>query len=123
METILKRLDMFAYMYGPEKTPCSECQLNYRTRVELAQSNTENYFDGLCLDCMDRSNTKTGNADKDYWEHHKLKVGKWDRGCRVKHQQPTWYFSFMGRREDMDAFRKEQKARRHKALDGFSFMD
>ncbi|KAI4201417.1 MAG: hypothetical protein LQ350_003255 [Teloschistes chrysophthalmus] len=62
------------------------------------------YFDGLCLDCMDKSKAKTTDHDSDYWFHNNLDKDIWDRGCRGKHREPTWYFSFMGRRDDRDNF-------------------
>lgn len=49
---------------------------------------------------MDASKPKLGDADEDYWRHSKLGV-QWDLGCRVRHKQPTWYFSFLGRRAKM----------------------
>ncbi|KAI0013958.1 hypothetical protein F4779DRAFT_639098 [Xylariaceae sp. FL0662B] len=60
----------------------------------------EKKFDGLCLDCMHKF--KTGDEHSDYWEHGRLY--EFDRGCRFKHGQPTWYFSYMGRREIMSKF-------------------
>lgn len=70
--------------------------------VNAAVVNTREYFDGLCLDCMDRSKSKTGDEDSDYWRHHQLQEGEWDHGCRVRHGEPTWYFSFLGRNEKRD---------------------
>ena len=55
---------------------------------------------GFLLDCMNSSNPKLGDADEDYWKHTNLCV-HWDAGCRIRHQQPTWYFSFLGRRQKM----------------------
>ena len=49
---------------------------------------------------MDASKPKLSSNDEDYWKHDNLGVG-WDEGCRVSHDQPTWYFSFMGRRGKM----------------------
>lgn len=46
--------------------------------------------------------------DTDYWIHAELNV-EWDEKCRIIHGQPTWYFSFMGRREKMDLFWKKKK--------------
>lgn len=48
--------------------------------------------------------------DTDYWIHAQLNV-LWDEKCRIIHGQPTWYFSFMGRREKMDIFQKERRGR------------
>lgn len=51
------------------------------------------------------------DEDFDYWHH--ADRGIYDRACRVKHGQPTWYFSFMGRKEKMDLFHKKKDARRY----------
>ncbi|KAL2075340.1 hypothetical protein VTL71DRAFT_283 [Oculimacula yallundae] len=68
------------------------------------------YWEGLCLDCMDISKPRTGSIDNDYWTHNDTR--NYDRGCRIRHKRNTWYFSFMGRAEIMDAFKHEQQARK-----------
>ena len=68
------------------------------------------YFDGLCLDCLDRIKSKTQSSHDDYWEVDRIK--QWDKNCRVKHGQATWYFSFLGRREDREKMRRKYEARR-----------
>lgn len=65
----------------------------------------QEHFDGLCLDCMTR--TKSGSVDEDYWDHDKDKA--WSRGCSISHDQPTWYFSFMGRKTDMERHQREKQ--------------
>lgn len=47
--------------------------------------------------------SKFGDKDADYWRHDKGDM-TWDARCRIDHGQPTWYFSFMGRREKMLAW-------------------
>ena len=65
------------------------------------------YYDGMCLDCMDRLKPKTGDGDDDYWQHNNFRdEDGWFEGCRIKHKQPSWYFSFMGRKEDKDTLQK-----------------
>lgn len=54
-------------------------------------------FHGICVDCMKM--TKGKDVHEDYWEHDREK--QWDLGCSIHHGQPTWYFSFMGRKTDM----------------------
>lgn len=58
---------------------------------------------------MDKSKPKTGDIDRDYWEHDIEE--EWSAYCRINHKQATWYFSFMGRKADMKAH-KDRK-RRH----------
>lgn len=76
--------------------------------VKRIETRVRGYFDGLCLDCLDRSKPKLGDADKDYWRHATLKEHEWVRGCRFPHKQSTWYFSFNGRKEDRDRLIKEK---------------
>jgi hypothetical protein len=67
--------------------------------IEKLRKEVKADFNGLCLDCMDRTKPKYGTTDRDYWEHDRIQ--DWSRGCRFRHGQTTWYFSYMGRREDM----------------------
>lgn len=113
INVILDRLDHFKY--NPSKEACSTyCQRDYKRIVIGVQIATRNYFDGLCLDCMDRSKPKTGDVDKDYWRHHLLEEDDWVTSCRFPHKQPTWYFSFMGRKEERDRFREKWQAERRR---------
>ena len=114
MATILDRLGKFSY--EAKKLACSRnCRKDYKRTVNDAHDKTKTYFDGLCLDCMNQSNPVTGNADTDYWKHNSLKVSDFARSCRTKHQQPTWYFSFMGRRDAMDRFQRDLRASKYDA--------
>ncbi|KAJ8127152.1 hypothetical protein O1611_g6482 [Lasiodiplodia mahajangana] len=67
------------------------------SQVLRASKNVRKNFGGLCLDCMHKF--KTEGDDGDYFSHDQ--PGQHDHGCRVKHGQPTWYFSYMGRKELM----------------------
>lgn len=60
---------------------------------------------------MDRTKPVTGDHDMDYWEHDDLRVSDFSRECRTKHAEPTWYFSFMGRRDVLDRFVRNKRAR------------
>ncbi|KAF7174156.1 hypothetical protein CNMCM6106_008289 [Aspergillus hiratsukae] len=79
---------------------CLHCRLNGKVIVEEAIERVSKYFDGLCLDCMERTKDLKvdRNKDQDYWFHHLWKES-YDRKCRLSHGEPTWYFSFMGRKE------------------------
>lgn len=55
---------------------------------------------------------KTGDKDQDYWQFLSSKkismhglTTRCDDGCRVKHVEPSWYFSFMGSRKDYDEWK------------------
>lgn len=111
MTTIIERLNKFHF--EAKKNACVSCRSDYQRTVGLVRDNTRNYFDGLCLDCMDSSNPKTGDDDVDYWLHNDLNEDQRVRGCRHEHGQPTWYFSFMGRKETRDQYRRVKRMRRY----------
>ncbi|PVH83318.1 hypothetical protein DL98DRAFT_585607 [Cadophora sp. DSE1049] len=93
---------------------CNACDRHLRGyHVETARERTEDYWDGLCLDCMNKSKTKTGSVHSDYWLHNSLRT--WSRGCRLTgHSRNTWYHSFMGRHEEMEDYLEKQSKRENK---------
>lgn len=109
---LLGRLAKFKYSV-PESA-CMTCHYDYEQNVANTRANVKSYFDGLCLDCMDRSKPRTGDTDKDYWQHKELLETAVIRTCRFVHKQPTWYFSFMGRREDRERFKRLRKGNKNK---------
>ena len=109
MTTILQRLDNFSF--EARKDACRSCRTKYKELVATAQKTTRSYFDGLCLDCMDRTKSVTEDADMDYWKHNSLGKSDFVGHCLIKHNEPTWYFSFMGRREVRYRFLRSKRAR------------
>jgi hypothetical protein len=102
INTILERLQKFEASSKIRKIGgayCSRCSDNWDWGVKKAIEITEDYFDGLCIDCMDRSRPKRGNTDIDYWRQAESVNGRWDHKCRVRHGEPTWYVSWCGRAE------------------------
>ncbi|KAF2677236.1 hypothetical protein K458DRAFT_378687 [Lentithecium fluviatile CBS 122367] len=92
---IIDRLRQFELDWVP---PCGRCRsIDWVYEVRMAIQATQSYFDGLCLDCMDRSKPKGKNLDDDYWRHNESVGGRWDTNCRIKHNQSTWYVSWLGR--------------------------
>lgn len=85
-----------------KKTWISVKRRGQQVRVEVDDS-----FAGLCLDCLTK--TKFGCEDTDYWNH--CLDFDFDHGCTVPHGQPTWYFSYLGRPDNMKQYQKEKKAR------------
>ncbi|KAL8897858.1 MAG: hypothetical protein Q9207_006987 [Kuettlingeria erythrocarpa] len=106
---ILENLTKFSY--EAPAGACVLCRQNYKNIVTRVEENVSAYFDGLCLDCLDRSKPKTGDVDMDYWRHHELKEHEYTSGCRFPHRQPTWYFSFNGRKEERDRMAKKMHER------------
>jgi hypothetical protein len=92
---VVRRLKAFNYNYTPK---CNRCRgIDWETIVLKAQSNTLGYFNGMCLDCMNRSKPRGKNLDDEYEKHNQSIGGRWDTQCRIKHGQPTWYVSWLGR--------------------------
>lgn len=73
---------------------CNSCSRSWKRVVEYTRRQVESYFDGLCLDCM--QNTPDENSE--YWALDTPGY-VYDNTCRIRHGEPTWYFSFMGRGE------------------------
>ena len=97
---ILDRLEDFNFEAKP--SACGTCRGDYKGRVTRIEDYVRRYFNGLCPGCLDRSKPKLRDIDMDYWRHHKLKESDRITGCRFPHKQPTWYFSFNGRKEERD---------------------
>lgn len=71
---------------------------------EWVYTRMDDSFKGLCLDCFTRTKFDGEGEDEDYWNHcHNF---EFDYGCTVKHGQPTWYFSYMGRPEALQEWAK-----------------
>ncbi|RMZ66069.1 MFS transporter [Pyrenophora seminiperda CCB06] len=94
---VVRRLKAFSYNYTPK---CARCRsVDWETIVLKAQSNTLGYFNGMCLDCMHRSKPPCGGGtpDDEYEKRNQSINNRWDTQCRIKHGQPTWYISWLGR--------------------------
>ena len=92
---VARRLKAFDYNYTPK---CARCRsIDWETIVLKAQTNTLGYFNGMCLDCMDRSKPRGEDPDDEYEKHNQSVNGRWDTQCRIKHGRPTWYISWLGR--------------------------
>ncbi|KAL8912489.1 MAG: hypothetical protein Q9171_002502 [Xanthocarpia ochracea] len=111
MYQILELLRTFSYT--PPSEACSSCRQNYKSIVEGAESRSRCYFDGLCLDCMGGSKESTAREDSDYWNHNDPKENDKISGCREEHTQPTWYFSYMGRRQRKDTLYRSKTMERY----------
>ena len=93
---------LLQFRYEAPSTACVLCHMNFMGKIRRVHDNVEKSFDGLCLDCMDRSKSKLRDHHEDYWHHDRMEERGYSRHCRFTHGQPTWYFSFLGRKEDRD---------------------
>lgn len=100
-----------SFNYKPLSEVCIKyCRQNFNHLVLSTRSRVESYFQGLCMDCMNHTNLKSGDTDADYWDHNNYDPEDKFLDCRIRHKEPTWYFSFMGRREERDQFVKRKRA-------------
>jgi hypothetical protein len=81
-----------------EITNCS-CNFNYPQHVLAVHVALPDYIPGLCLDCIRLGITKEKHMRVECHERakHKRECAaisvRWDANCRVRHNQPTWYYS------------------------------
>jgi len=87
---LIERLDQFQLSSQPST----------KSRIENIQVGARKHFDGLCLDCINDTERVAGKhipkncpLQRVYGSCH-CEVD-WDEGCRIKHGQPTWYYSTM----------------------------
>jgi len=62
------------------------------------------------------TSSKFADFDDNYWRHDEPHT-RWDRNCRIEHDQPTWYYSHMGRKErviEWQEARRVEKAKKAK---------
>lgn len=124
VEEIISRL--MDYEYKGEGT-CDLCRRNWENDVSNAWVIALGYFDGLCMDCMGRSNfepkttggetdtsAETETRDELYWKKNVAVDGRWDTHCQFKHGEPTWYMSFCGQPQDRQKLVNERQLTRMK---------
>jgi hypothetical protein len=94
---ILEGLDHFEYNYIPG---CQKCRdIDWCDIVRVAKNKAETYFEGVCLDCQERSRTNPKISEAQYWDNNVIIHGQWDKKCRVSHGEETWYTSWTGKHE------------------------
>lgn len=101
------------FQYEPPNDTCKLCSSNLAAKtVAKAIKTTQFNFDGLCLDCLDDPTLR--DWDFDYLQHHAFKFRKFKRTmtCRVEHDEPSWYFSWVGRKQRGDVFERERETRK-----------
>lgn len=94
------RMHTYIESSADQPADCLVCTTDWNGVVRCAASRVASFFEGLCLDCVFRTADKDHLRDdqhydkKDYWIS--LESGdRFDRGCRIQHGEPTWYFSSM----------------------------
>jgi hypothetical protein len=75
VQQIINSLAAFSYGHTAACVRCNN--RDWESVVLKAKANANQYFDGLCLDCMDRSNPQGKDLDDDYWKHNQNANGRW----------------------------------------------
>ncbi|KAL5397809.1 hypothetical protein PMIN03_008740 [Paraphaeosphaeria minitans] len=113
---IIDELDKFEF--SPKTINCDSgaCAHDFKNSVNIAIRKAKFAFDGLCLDCMERSNIDhmEGQTRQAFLEKNSPFKGCWDIDCRYGHGRASWYYSWMGpssvRRDILNKYREEKKA-------------
>ncbi|CZR57053.1 uncharacterized protein PAC_06942 [Phialocephala subalpina] len=104
------------FQYHPPNGHCHLCASDLTTTtVAAAIKNCTNNFDGLCLDCIDKPRRRDWDADHYKHRGYKSKNIRFDKGCRFPHGEPTWWFSWIARRQDGVAKEPEHTSKKRKA--------
>ena len=79
---------------------CDDCKATFDHSKVREMGLTANYsFDGLCMDCMVRSGSQSREVKEIYWVADRSR--KWSENCRLPHGRPTWFFSYLGDKNEM----------------------
>lgn len=93
MLTLAEYMDKLTqFTFTPEATRCDSgaCHQDFRKAVDVSVDRAKYYFQGLCLDCMNRSKSSTGQSNGEYIEKNSPYKGCWDMDCRFGHKRETW---------------------------------
>lgn len=92
MGEILEELEKFEFT--PKTTTCESgvCLHDFKQSIQVAIRKTKGAFDGLCLDCMERSQVEHIDAEtrQAYLEKNSPFKTFWDTKCRFGHGRVSW---------------------------------
>jgi len=132
VEYTLRKLEQVApSVWQPTDCGSKYCSFDFGYTIGKARMEVKALFDGLCLgmsallsysltsslttdlchiDCETASDPASGEkANGMYWSKTEKGIN-WDKGCRIRHGQPTWYFSFCGDRKKMTEWVEGKRA-------------
>ena len=104
-----------SFKYPPIDHNCDCCPKDFEQIVQEAVADNEDHFHGLCLDCINRADKS--NRDPKGKAEREARRGYWDAGCRITHEEPTWWFSFIARKDEKDHFVKPNLPKKRKRED------
>ncbi|KAF7941278.1 hypothetical protein BELL_0001g00280 [Botrytis elliptica] len=105
IQEILNSFDKFVCTI-PERA-CMNCIAHLNSvAIKRIRNEIQSSFHGLCLDCMQNSSEGSDMAFV-YYQNDLEK--EYSGNCRICHGQSSWYWSNMGKKEDMQAHQEEKK--------------
>jgi hypothetical protein len=86
---IIDYLEKFEFV--PKTAACESgaCRHDFKNSVHIAIRKARFAFDGLCLDCMERSQADD-TSRKEFLEKNAPYKGCWDMDCRFGHGRASW---------------------------------
>ncbi|PSN63937.1 hypothetical protein BS50DRAFT_679130 [Corynespora cassiicola Philippines] len=117
---VVEKLSGFKFI-SKNANKCSSgmCSRDFGKDIDIAISKGKKAFQGLCLDCMNRSTLAANQPKEAYVEDNSPYNGCWDMGCRYGHYFMTWHLSWMGtssmHKSIVDKFRSDQVSKPHNA--------
>lgn len=105
IQEILDSFDKFVCII-PEKA-CLSCRTHLNSiAIKRIRNEIQSSFHGLCLDCMYKSSE---GSDMAFVYYQRDLEKNYDMDCRIYHGQSSWYWSNMGKKEDMQAHQERKK--------------
>ena len=87
---IIVELEKFEFTPKTKSCDSNACYHDFKNSVNIAIRKAKFAFEGLCLDCMERSQADE-QPRQDYIEKNSPYKGCWDIGCRFGHGRASWY--------------------------------
>jgi hypothetical protein len=110
---LVKKLSLFDYTSTATTCESGVCRHDFKKCVELAIARANDAFEGLCLDCMQRSTLVTGQDIETFTEKTTPYNFFWDADCRFGHGRASWCYSWTGppcfRQGILDKYRKARR--------------
>lgn len=89
---IIDELDKFEFVSKATNCESGACTHDFKNSVNIAIRKAKFAFDGLCLDCMERSQIEHVDSQtrQAFLEKNSPFKGCWDIECRFGHGRASW---------------------------------
>ena len=89
LQEIIDELQKFDFVPKAETCPSGVCTHNFVNSIQIAIKKAKTAFDGLCLDCMERSQSDE-LPRQEFINKNAPYKGCFDMGCRFGHGRNSW---------------------------------